>query len=260
MKIITLAKNRPDFIKIQYESIKKHIKGDFEFVVYDDSKDGLIKNQCDKVGVQCVKIQNDGGVPYDPSMTVQFCLREMWQQLKHDTGMLVYLDSDMFFTREIDVLSIMNGYDWAYVPQFRGSVEYPWTGLMFMNMDTLPNKDSICWDIATVDGQKLDVGGANAHYIRDNKIKVLQLDMWSVLGVNYYSYNGVDTIDVREQHLKLEKLVEHFPKPAWVDVFAVKGKPFGEAFVFHYKSGSNYKEFATNEYNRLKTEAMIKIL
>ena len=33
IKIYTLSDKRPDFIKLQYETIKKHVTDDFEYVV-----------------------------------------------------------------------------------------------------------------------------------------------------------------------------------------------------------------------------------
>jgi hypothetical protein len=50
-----------------------------------------------------------------------------------------------------------------------------------------------------------------------------------------------------------------FPLPYAVDKICVKGEPIEDSFAFHYKSGSNYTNFATPEYNRLKTVALFKL-
>ena len=40
IKIYTYSHNRPDFIEPQYNSIKKHIKDDFEFIVFNNERNG----------------------------------------------------------------------------------------------------------------------------------------------------------------------------------------------------------------------------
>ena len=39
MKIVTAVVNNPDFIEIQYHTLKKYFKGDYEFIVFNDAKD-----------------------------------------------------------------------------------------------------------------------------------------------------------------------------------------------------------------------------
>ena len=36
IKIYTYSHNRPDFIEPQFNSIKKHVKDDFEFIVFNN--------------------------------------------------------------------------------------------------------------------------------------------------------------------------------------------------------------------------------
>ena len=39
MKIVTAVVNNPDFIEIQYHTLKKFFKGPYEFIVFNDAKD-----------------------------------------------------------------------------------------------------------------------------------------------------------------------------------------------------------------------------
>ena len=39
MKIVTVVVNNPIFIIIQYYTLKKYFKGDYEFIVFNDAKD-----------------------------------------------------------------------------------------------------------------------------------------------------------------------------------------------------------------------------
>ena len=72
MKIVTAVVNNPQFIEIQYHTLKKYFKGDYEFIVFNDAKtfpdftngdDITIKTQieemCATLQIQCIPIPND---------------------------------------------------------------------------------------------------------------------------------------------------------------------------------------------------------
>ena len=48
-----------------------------------------------------------------------------------------------------------------------------------------------------------------------------------------------------------------WPDPVWIDLLSVPGIGI-DNFVLHYKSGSNYQDWATPEYNATKTSALMK--
>ena len=62
LKIYTYSHRRPDFIKYQIHSIKKHIKDtNYEYVVFNNAIDdaslsSAIKNECSRLGVKCIDI------------------------------------------------------------------------------------------------------------------------------------------------------------------------------------------------------------
>jgi len=39
MKIVTAVVNNPTFIEVQYHTLKKYVKGDYDFIVFNDAKD-----------------------------------------------------------------------------------------------------------------------------------------------------------------------------------------------------------------------------
>jgi len=72
MKIITAVVNNPIFIEIQYYTLKKYFKGEYEFIVFNDAKefpdftngnDITIKKQiddiCFKLNIKCININNN---------------------------------------------------------------------------------------------------------------------------------------------------------------------------------------------------------
>ena len=241
MKIVTLAFNRPDFIELQLNSIKKY-HTDFTYTVFDNCPDDAIKDECDRLGVECIPIKIFSA---DPSWCVGVSLDKMWETLQFNTGKLWYIDSDMFL---IDKLPEIEA-DLAYVEQRRGIFKYPWTGLMYFNMDTLPYPEEMKWAV-NYDLSDTDVGGQNHFYLHNNKPKIHKFYMWTLIR-DGYSLNGVDS-EMFTEHMwmKLIDLARPF------DIFTNKGTPF----ILHYKSASNYPKFYTPEYNAKKTEQLKKIL
>jgi hypothetical protein len=72
MKILTTSVYNTEFIKLQYETLKKYIIGDYEFIVFNDAKkfsdwtnDGditvhsKIEECCKSLNIQCINIPND---------------------------------------------------------------------------------------------------------------------------------------------------------------------------------------------------------
>jgi len=74
---------------------------------------------------------------------------------------------------------------------------------------------------------------------------------------NYQRYLVDKIIGIKEI---LAKKQIFLPDPIWVDFINVYNKDINESFIFHYKSGSNYQPFATEEYNLQKTKELKKIL
>lgn len=242
MEIVTLAYNRPDFIELQLNSIKK-FHTDFIYTVYDNAPDDSIKDECGRLGVTCKPIKIFSS---DPSYCVGLSLDKMWEELQHTTGKLWYIDSDMFLIAPLPEIKT----EIAYVPQERGKYTYPWTGLMYFDMDSLPQPHEMKWAIDYTMNPRTDVGGQNSRYLVNNYVIDDYLEMWT-LTPDGYSRNGADA-EKRTAHTWMEII----PLARPFDIFTHKDMPF----VLHYKSASNYPSFYTPEYNAKKTEQLKRIL
>ena len=73
---------------------------------------------------------------------------------------------------------------------------------------------------------------------------------------DYPSYIKNKTLQIIDL---FEKNEANFPYPQHIAFIGETGEN-SDFFICHYKSGSNYLEFSTDEYNKLKTEALLKIL
>lgn len=321
VKIFTLANVRPDFIEIQYDSIKKFVTDEVEYVVFNNARNDnkrfkLINEICQRLGVECIEVKGKYDKHNDPSVIVANSLNYLWKNyLYNEKDLLFYIDSDMFFVKKISVNDLMDGHNFAFVPNYRGKdfeVLYPWTGLMCFNMNTLPNPSELVWDAGSVLGYGVDVGGLNHYYLKkyEEDIKILYLEMWNLQEVEHNeegekivtcNLNGnikfllkfsplgrlidVDTTDhfisntrsfpyqqerpdyyseIASNFTKFEAFLDNknitFPKPYYIDLFKTNGAKFEDCFIFHYKSGSNWLDFQTDEYNEKKTQQLHKLI
>ncbi len=248
VKIVTLAFNRPDFIELQLNTLKKWVK-DFEYVVYDNCPDDSIKDECTRLGIECIPIKIFSA---DTSWAVGLSLNKMWKTLQNEEGKLWYIDSDMFLFAPLPDLDC----DMAFVPQERGEYTYPWTGLMYFNMETLPQPKELKWQV-DYSVKDTDVGGLNHFYLETYNPKVIYLEMWTLIDEDKFSYNGKDCgYDKSFETLKAIAHSYNFPRPYSFDILCTAST----SFVYHYKSASNYPEFYTEDYNFKKTKALCELL
>ena len=152
IKIYTYSHNRPDLIKPQYESLKKHIKDDFEFIVFNNERAGSnpfsgyyperiqeIFDVCEEIGVECIRVELDPELQYingykqfegdaftgDGSQVCGYAYTWGWKHYitKNDCISLI-IDSDMFFIKNISIEEMMRNHNFAFIPSYRYSRKY----------------------------------------------------------------------------------------------------------------------------------------
>lgn len=332
VRIYTFAHNRPDFIPIQYETFKKYIKDDFEFIVFNNEKPGshggynpLRKEEifkvCEDYGIECIDVRLDddlrilnnqeqfrNGAYTNGNTACSYPFTWAWKNyVVKDTNIAVLIDSDMFLCKDVSFNEIMKDHNFAYVPSYRNdcTLKYTWNGLVFVKPQEIPNPEEMSWGCGYVNGTAVDVGGEVYYYLQkyENQLKTLYLDQWGLLVDSSAPYelslNGCAQYWADFQKLELSagesqallppapktfphqtnrddywdyfysnysKLLEivesyDFPKPTFIDFLKLeKDDSIEESFVFHYKAGSNYMPWATQEYNQKKTTAFHKLL
>lgn len=234
MKFVVIVHNRPDFIKLQYDTLKKHIKGKFEYIVWIDSWDDekratKIKRICDSLNVEWYRIRQrnfdfEEEFKHGPAQHMIITLNWLWRNyMENLKGLVCYLDSDMFLIKDIDPKKFMNGYDIAFYLYD----EYIWSGLQFFNMDTLPNPQDIDWDRMHLGNRWGTMGAATYPYLKTEKLNIKYLEC--------------DIIEKDEGRF---------------EIFKADSKPL----IIHYGAGSNYEDVRTEEYIERKTQALIKML
>jgi hypothetical protein len=185
MKIITAVVNNVDFIEIQYHTLKKYFKGEYEFIVFNDAKkfvdytnDGDLTIQkkicdlCTSLHIQCIDIPNQHHIHNTSaarrcSDSMNFILK---YQLKHPDKYLL-LDSDMFLIDFFDIEKYAN-YDCAIVLQSRNSIHYFWNGIYYFDMNKIKNKHMLNWNPCL----HCDVGGMMQNWLSQQVQSIPNVD------------------------------------------------------------------------------------
>ena len=274
--IITSAYNREDFIEIQFNTFKKFLKDDYEFVVFNDaiksSKKKEIKSKCKELGIKCINIpQHIHELPYleripgdgygfqDPSVrnstVVQYALNTLG--FKHD-GIVAIIDSDMFLVREFSLVEYMRERPIAGLAQVQEEngikIPYIWIGLAFLDIPNLPDAETINFNCGKIKNIKVDAGGYTYYYM--NKHLDVPVKYFNTLHTPTLSCDSCKAI--REYYPCLhnpEKFLDH-----GLDEFQIEALTSGLENVeflmngafFHYRSGSNW-DHKDAKYHDLKT-------
>jgi len=219
VKIFTLVDQRPDFIELQYKSLKKYIKDDdWEYIVlnnairsYDKVRKGtppevgernkLIENICESLDIQNIQIELEGKFQVtngntnfqhqtyiDGVTATSYALNWAWDKYLseiYDDCIVIIIDSDMFLINDINFNTLMDGYNIAFIPQYRGSnqeVFYPWNGIVVAKPNEIINAKEVDWDLGTILGHKTDIGGYSHHYLEKYKdqLSILYLEFWNI--------------------------------------------------------------------------------
>jgi hypothetical protein len=282
MKIITAVVNNPEFIEIQYHTLKKYCKNEYQFIVFNDAKDfpdftndgdikikNKIEEKCKELGINCINIPNghhrknkDAATRCADSMN--FILN--YQKQNPDKYLL--LDSDMFPIDYFDIEKYSK-YDSAIVIQTRknNKIIYFWNGIYYFDFPKLKNIHKMNWNCSS----NCDVGGMmqdwlktrmldksfpeSEEFILDNR-KVYTKDMYFIRHLSSCSWGKEEIPETIKNN---EKLVNFLVN----DSRNINSKFFCEIYdnVFlHYRAGGNWRkeglDLHKNLTNRLK-EALL---
>jgi len=170
MKIVTSVVNNPIFIEIQYYTLQKYFKGDYEFIVFNDAKnfpdftnggDITIKTKieeiCKKLNIKCINIPNKHHIlNKDAAYRCANSMNYILNYQKNNKDKYLLLDSDMFLIDYFDI-DKYSKYDCAIVLQSRNNskINYFWNGIYYFDMTKMKNINMLNWN--TCSG--CDVGG-----------------------------------------------------------------------------------------------------
>jgi len=252
MKIITSVVNSTGFIELQYYTLKKHFKGNYTFIVFNDAKpfpdltnggDTTLRSSitalCGRLGIECIPVPNDHHIQMDMSRrhADTFNLHVLDYQ-KRNPDQYLLLDSDMFLVSDFDPAKYIH-YESAIVPQTRHDVTYFWPGLCYMDFTRIQNIELLDWKPSP----GLDSGGMMQVWLKEQNPE-------SIYTVRHLPSCSWSTEDLPNSLKDNQKLI-HF---LTTDVRNVKGKFFCELYdgVFlHYRAGGNWRGEGMQLHSRL---------
>ncbi len=259
--VITHSYQRPDFIELQYETFRKFLKDDYEFVVFNDAERNkqmhvAIESTCKRLGLRSISIpqeihsrpylKREPGEPYDHACVrcanvVQYSLDTLG--FDHD-GLVMIIDSDMFLVQDLNVAEFMQGYDISGFPQARGQIEYIWNAIVFLNMNTLPAKRELNFNCGRVEGEPCDAGGYTYYYFKNHPEARFKDVPSQVFVGNHIGINREDA------HPFLKFMLEEN---------VTNCEFFMNYTIFHYRGGGNWDNRST-AYHEQKTAVLHKLL
>jgi len=137
IKLISIFDKNEDFIILQHQSILKHIKGDYEYIIFNngsnEEQSNKIKKICEELNIKHIKIDVNyslGG----PSDIAGSALNESFKHLKNE--LVFKIDSDMFFISDIKLIDFFEEYELSYVPIICPikNESSMWSGIFGINM------------------------------------------------------------------------------------------------------------------------------
>jgi hypothetical protein len=173
MKVVTAVVNNPRFIELQYYTLARYMKCDYEFIVFNDAKawpdftnggDASVRAQieeiCRKYGIRCINIPNAAHQTVRCAM--QRCAdanNYILQYQLANPDKYLCIDSDMFLIDDFDPAR----YDGrtAVVLQTRGSTNYFWNGIYYFDIEKMPKKPLLNW----TPRPETDVGGSMMQWL-----------------------------------------------------------------------------------------------
>lgn len=255
--IITHVHSRPDFIEIQHKTFKAFLKDDYEYVVFNDAPNqqmsSAMEQTCNKLNIRCIRVPQEMHKDNLPGHRHTDGIRHSLETIGFDHhGVILMIDSDMFLVKPLNVSEYIQSYDLLGLHQERTEnnvkVSYLWPGLLFMKMNTLPNKRTLNLDGDRVNGVAVDTGGHLHNYINDNPS--LQVKRYEAVS-SYWLPNNKDEL----KSLGYDDLATKFILVLKKDAQYSMEFHLDNHFVHYYAGGCNWTGLPPS-YHQHKTSLL----
>lgn len=250
--IVVCHCNRPDFLRIQLESLFR-MCDDLETVtVVNDGASLALREEIRRCCNDYSKVIHLSA-PYslDHSSAPSACSSVLQWAYDYTVrlgikGQVGFIDSDMFPLRKFTVSEFLpTGKSFSALPQIRGSVDYVWNGIFFVDFNTIISPESLNWSCGVVKGENVDCGGLMHHYLEKH-------------GRDHIHYLRHTSHMSKEQILSLQvcpyKLRDTYDVSYRMEVF--------ENTFLHYGRASNWETqwLSPQDFNKRKTAYMLEWL
>ena len=263
MKVVTAVVNNPIFIEIQYYTLKKYMKCDYEFIVFNDAKDfcdftnggditikTIIENICKKLNIQCININNQHHAAKnnkEPSHRTADSMNVILEYQKQHPDIYLLLDSDMFLIDDYNIDDYTK-YDCSIVLQYRKDIDhitdiyYIWNGLYYFNINKL-NTSLMNWGLTYTTDTGCRMSPWLKSIVNDLPINqnIVNIENDKVHFIKYLKSGEWNLADMPANLKANERLVRFLQD----DIRNINGKFFCELYdnkFFHYRAGGNWEK------------------
>ena len=262
MKIVTAVVNNPVFIQIQYYTLKKYIKCDYEFIVFNDAKafpdysnggDITIKNtieeMCKKLGIRYINIPNQKHITQtDAAIRCADSMNFILNFQLHNPDKYLLIDSDMFLIDNFD-LSEYEKYDCAVVLQSRNNftTNYIWNGIYYFDFIKIKNISLLNWNCSP----GCDVGGMMQQWLKLQTKNIPNIDenthtnkvshndsIYYIKHLSSCSWNESEIPEKLKNNLKLINYIKTDPRNQNEQFYC---EIYDNKFL-HYRAGGNWEK------------------
>lgn len=173
MKVISTSVNSATFIEIQYHTLKKYMRNEYEFIIFNNAKkyehytnDGdlnlfnEINDICNKLCIKCIIVEDENKSYHHCNTATMNNIITKYMVDNPDEYLII--DSDMFLINYFDI----NKYKTckcAIVIQERHNnrIKYMWNGIYYFNIHKMEKMELIVWDAI----QGTDDGGSTYKWL-----------------------------------------------------------------------------------------------
>jgi hypothetical protein len=229
-ELISVTYNNAELVKHQFSLLKKHFKGNFNFLIADNSSDSNIRKEisdyCKRTNISYVSL------PLNPYKTgsqshaaaLNWVLKNYI--LERKPAYFGFIDHDIFPIEPFSIEEILKKQPVYGLLQQREQLWYLWAGFCFFNFNSF---DCAQMDFmpGTVNGINLDTGGKNWNLVYSNINRdsiefplqtyknlragdVAQSDKLEIIGKWVHSFNGSYWMKVDKKEDLLEKYLKQY--------------------------------------------------
>ena len=295
--IYTVCYNTPKFVSYQYKLFKRHLKDDFKYIVYNNTKTdrvitdkninnhNILVNICNNLGISNYEVPSNlfNGQPNDASnrvgIAVDFATEDMLNRFDNN-NIFMLIDNDAFLISPINIEEFMSGTKLSGRHQYRMNnqgerVNYV-TNQLLMYKPSLFSREEIQYlslKPGKFNGAATDCGGNIDNIFRN--VKDIGFKNWNNFlfskDGNDVQIGGGDVCTQQHYNENYSQYLDNIVNEYISKDNAILGRkfPFCEIFVYdqdsslqflHLRSGTNWINFDINSRKTLLYETLDKLV
>ena len=258
--------SRSDYIVYQYNSIRRHLKDEYEYIVINDAvltpdytnlmnpnarED--IRTVCKELGIPCVEFppelhehrrslfpnsytEHSENYSQKTANVFQFAVNHSADK----EGIVMLMDGDMFFCKDVSLTQHLEGVNLSYLDQHRQNIHYMWNGIVWYKPQEIPNVREMNFDTGRIPGNPLDAGGMTHEYLQKYKDRLSIRHVVSIMEA-FPSKKIPDIFDY-PSCLQANAFLQDVCQSTTLDKERFPDWQTLDGFICHYREGGNWNK------------------